>query len=129
MPEALLGYTRIVAPFDGVVTRRNVDTGHLTRPGADGPPLFVVARSDLVTIAVAVPETFAADVDPGDRASVTLQAMKGRIVEGKVTRTAWCSTRRPGPSASRSTSPTPTASSSPASTPTRPSSPRNTPTR
>jgi RND family efflux transporter MFP subunit len=85
----MLGYARIEAPFDGVITRRNVDTGHLTRPGADAPPLFVAARTDVVTIAVDIPETYATDVDPGDRALVKLQAMKGRTVEGKVTRTAW----------------------------------------
>ena len=33
----MLGYTRIEAPLDGVVIQRNVDTGDLPRPGADGP--------------------------------------------------------------------------------------------
>ncbi|HWE35941.1 MAG TPA: efflux RND transporter periplasmic adaptor subunit [Isosphaeraceae bacterium] len=87
--EALLGYTKIVAPYDGVVTRRNVDTGHLTMPGAQGEPLFVVARSDLVTVVVAVPEMDAPAVDPGDRARVRLQALPGKVVEGRVTRTAY----------------------------------------
>jgi RND family efflux transporter MFP subunit len=87
--EALLGYTRIEAPYDGIVTRRNVDTGHLTKPGSDGDPLFIVARTDIVTIAVDIPETYSTDVNPGDLALVKLQAMKGRTVEGKVTRTAW----------------------------------------
>ena len=87
--EALLGYTRIEAPFDGIVTQRNVNTGDLTQPGADKPPLFVVARSDIVTIRVNVPEAFAAEVNPGDRAAVKLQEMKGKTVEGKVTRISW----------------------------------------
>jgi RND family efflux transporter MFP subunit len=87
--EAMLDYTKIEAPFDGIVTRRNVDTGQLTRPGSDADPLYVVARSDLVTITVDVPEMFAVAVEPGDRATVALQAMKGRTVEGTVTRTSW----------------------------------------
>lgn len=87
--EALLGYSRIEAPFDGVVIRKNVETGQLTRPGADAEPLFVLARSDLVTITIDVPEMFAPALDPGDRAEIKLQAMNGRIVEGKVTRTSW----------------------------------------
>jgi HlyD family secretion protein len=86
---ALLGYTRIEAPFDGIITRRNVDTGHLTRPGSDAPPLFIAARTDVVTIVVDIPETYSTEVDKGDRATVKLQAMKGRTVEGTVTRTAW----------------------------------------
>jgi HlyD family secretion protein len=87
--RAMLGYTRIEAPFDGVVIRRNVDTGDLTQPGADRPPLFVVARSDIITIAVDVPEAIATEVDPGDRSTVKLQAMSGRVVEGKVSRISW----------------------------------------
>ncbi len=87
--EALLGYCKIEAPFDGIVTQRNVDTGDLTRPGADAEPLFVVARSDIVTIRVNVPEGFASDVNPGDRAEVKLPEMKGKNVEGKVSRVSW----------------------------------------
>ncbi|HEY2154036.1 MAG TPA: efflux RND transporter periplasmic adaptor subunit [Isosphaeraceae bacterium] len=87
--KAMLGYARIEAPFDGVITRRNVDTGHLTRPGSDAVPLFIAARTDIVTIAVDIPETYSTDVNPGDNALVKLQAMQGRSVEGKVTRTAW----------------------------------------
>jgi HlyD family secretion protein len=79
--RSMLAYARIEAPFDGVVIRRDVDTGSLTRPGPEGPPLFVVARS-----AVDVPEAVATEVNPGDRASVRIQAMNGRIVEGKVAR-------------------------------------------
>ena len=44
--DVQVAYTRIVAPFDGVVVRRQVDTGHLTRIGTDGPALFTVARSE-----------------------------------------------------------------------------------
>jgi RND family efflux transporter MFP subunit len=86
---ALLNYTQIVAPFDGVVTRRNVDTGHLTVPGAQGEPLFIVARADIVTVSLGVPELFAAAVDIGDPARIRLQAMPGQTIEGKVSRTAY----------------------------------------
>ena len=86
---ALLGFAKIVAPYDGVVTRRNVSTGHLTAPGTQGEPLFVVARSDVVTVAVAVPELDSAEVNPGARAFVRLQALPGRVLEGQVTRTAY----------------------------------------
>jgi RND family efflux transporter MFP subunit len=87
--EAMAGYAKVIAPFDGVVIRRGVDTGHLTTPGASGDLLFIVARSDVVTITVGVPETDAPFVDPGDSARVRLQALEGKSFEGKVTRTAW----------------------------------------
>jgi RND family efflux transporter MFP subunit len=87
--EAMLGYAKIEAPYDGIITRRNVDTGQLTRPGSDAAPLFIAARTDVVTIVVDLPEMYSTDVNPGDGALVKLQAMKGQTVAGKVTRTAW----------------------------------------
>jgi RND family efflux transporter MFP subunit len=87
--DAMLRYTRIEAPYDGIVTRRNVDTGHLTKPGSDGDPLFIVARTDIMTITVDIPETYSTDVNPGNLALIKLPAMRGRTVEGRVTRTAW----------------------------------------
>jgi HlyD family secretion protein len=87
--QALREYATIVAPYDGVVTRRNVDVGDLTRTGSQGEPLFIVARDDLVRITVSVPEMYATAVDPGDRALIRLQALPGKDFEGKVTRTSW----------------------------------------
>src|SRR6185295_17199168 len=50
--QTMLAYTQIKAPFKGVVTQRNVDTGHFTQAtrGADAKPLFVVAQSDTVRV-------------------------------------------------------------------------------
>jgi HlyD family secretion protein len=87
--EALLAYTKILAPYDGVVTQRNVDTGHLTVSGATGEPLFVVARSDIVTVVVGVPELFAAMIAPDKRAHIRLQAIADRTWDEKVSRTAY----------------------------------------
>lgn len=87
--EALASFRKIEAPYDGIVTRRNVETGQLTRVGAEGPPLFVVTRSDLVTVTVGVPEASAPWVDAGDAAKVRVQALGNRIFEGKVARTSW----------------------------------------
>src|SRR5271166_4435347 len=87
--RALLDYATIVAPYDGVITRRNVHVGDLTEPGTQGQPLFIVARDDLVRITVSVPEMYATEVEAGDRVLVRLQALSGRDFEGKVTRTSW----------------------------------------
>ena len=58
--HTMLQYTKIVAPFDGVVTSRthNVDTGQFVQPatGARGDVLFTVARMDIMRILVQVPE-------------------------------------------------------------------------
>src|SRR5262249_54579646 len=83
--RVLREYATIVAPYDGVVTRRHVDVGDLTEPGTRGQPLFVVARDDMVRITISVPEMYATEVDPGDRVLIRLQALSGRGFEGKVT--------------------------------------------
>lgn len=87
--EAMAGYMKITAPYDGVVIRRKVDRGLLTTPGTAGEPLFLVARYDVATISVGVPEADAPFVDPGDAARVRLLALGDKTFEGKVTRTAW----------------------------------------
>ena len=87
--QATLSYAMIAAPYDGVISRRNVVVGELTEPGTRGQPLFTVVRDDIVRIIVNVPEMYAMAVDPGDRVSIRLQAVADGAVDGKVTRTAW----------------------------------------
>jgi HlyD family secretion protein len=87
--EAMLGYARIEAPFDGIVTRRDIDPGHLTVPGGSAAPMLVVSRSDIATVVVDVPESHATSVEPGAAIFVRLPTAGGKPFEGKVTRTAW----------------------------------------
>jgi RND family efflux transporter MFP subunit len=93
---ALLQYTEIRAPFDGVVTKRNVDTGHLVQAtggggtgNSGGVPLFVVVRTDPLRFFVDVPEAVAGQVKDGLPARVRVQALQEQEFEGKVTRTSW----------------------------------------
>jgi multidrug efflux pump subunit AcrA (membrane-fusion protein) len=86
---AMLGYTRLTAPFAGVVTARHVDVGHLLQPGGREGPLFVVTQMDPVRVFVEVPEADAALVRPKAKADVSVPALRGRKFPGTVTRTAW----------------------------------------
>ena len=86
--DALRGYTRIKAPFDGVVTRRAANTGDFVM--ADGKHgLFTVARIDPVRVVVNVPEADAGLVNIGQEVRVTLQAVPGPASVGKIVRTSW----------------------------------------
>jgi multidrug efflux pump subunit AcrA (membrane-fusion protein) len=87
--RAFVGYTHVVAPFKGVVTARHVDVGYFLQPTQPGEPLFVVTQADPVRIFVDVPEADAAWVKDGAKADVRVQAVRGRVFPGKVTRTAW----------------------------------------
>jgi multidrug resistance efflux pump len=86
--EALLGYTRITAPYDGVVTRRAVNTGDFVS-GGEKVALFTVARTDPVRVVVQVPEADAGLVVPGQDVSFAVQGLDGPPPVGKVRRTSW----------------------------------------
>jgi HlyD family secretion protein len=83
-----LAYGTLRAPFDGIVTRRNVHTGHLAQPAPQGEPLLMLMRTDLMRVVVDVPEADAPLVQPGDAVAVRFPAQPGASIAGKVTRTA-----------------------------------------
>ncbi len=74
--ETVLGFATLRAPFDGVVTARNVDHGHLVRVAA-GEPLLVISRVDPVRVVVQVPETDALLVRPGSKTSLRVPSLPG----------------------------------------------------
>ncbi len=89
--RAIHEYTRIVAPYDSIVTERNIDTGHLVQPGKStaDKPLIVVVQADNVRVFVDVPEADAGFVAAGCEASIRIPSAANRVIAGKVTRTAW----------------------------------------
>ncbi|PYM70544.1 MAG: efflux transporter periplasmic adaptor subunit [Candidatus Rokuibacteriota bacterium] len=96
----LQGYERVVAPFAGVITARNVDAGALvgTAGGVSGTltaatgsapgSLFTVAQTDTLSVYVTVPEDNAAAVAIGKPVVVTVPALPGDTLRGRVARTA-----------------------------------------
>jgi len=82
-------YTTLVAPFDGVVTVRNVEAGDLVSADtAQGMPLFTVARTDRLRVRVHVPQDQARSVHVGDPASIIVPERPGEHFTGTVTRTS-----------------------------------------
>ncbi|MFL9923925.1 efflux RND transporter periplasmic adaptor subunit [Herbaspirillum lusitanum] len=81
------GFKRVLAPFSGTITRRNVDVGDLIDPGA-GRPLFVLSQTDPLRVYVNVPQSYAQLVKPGQSVVITQAELRGRKFEGKVARTA-----------------------------------------
>jgi multidrug efflux pump subunit AcrA (membrane-fusion protein) len=88
--QALQRYTKIVAPFDGVVSRRLVNRGELAQAGtaARTAPLFTVQRIDTVRIACEVPDSIVARVNSGTVASVKVFGLGDQTIDAKVTRFA-----------------------------------------
>jgi multidrug efflux pump subunit AcrA (membrane-fusion protein) len=89
--QVMLRYATIRAPFDGVVTQKNANTGDFVQPagaGTRGRPLFVVDQDDPVRVFVNVPGADAAWIKDGDPVTLRLQGAGGELFRGKVTRNA-----------------------------------------
>src|ERR1700739_1861204 len=82
-------YQQVVAPFDGVITQRNIDVGSLiTADAAGGTSMFSLQQSDLIRVWVYVPQDDAFGVKPGIEAVVRVPAMPNLTFHGKVARIA-----------------------------------------
>jgi RND family efflux transporter MFP subunit len=79
-------YLSVIAPFDGIVTQRNVDTGSLVQAGSTF--MFTLMQSDVIRTQVYVPQDAAFGVAPGIDAVVRVPEIPDRTFPGKVTRFA-----------------------------------------
>jgi RND family efflux transporter MFP subunit len=88
--RTLEGYLYVRAPFDGVVTERNVHPGALVGPPASAavPPMLRVEKIDHLRVTVAVPEADAGAVVVGTPASFTVSTYPGQKFAAKVARVA-----------------------------------------
>ena len=83
-------YLQIRAPFDGIISERHVDIGHVIEPGSGRTlPLFVVVQADRLRLSVDIPETEAVLAEPGCPAKITLASMPAESLTGQISRTAW----------------------------------------
>jgi len=82
-------YQQVVAPFDGVITQRNIDVGSLVQADAtSGTFMFTVMRSNVVRIQLYVPQSEAFGLAPGVEATFHVPEIPNRRFPGKVTRIA-----------------------------------------
>jgi RND family efflux transporter MFP subunit len=82
-------YASVVAPFDGVITQRNIDVGSLVQGNAtSGTFMFEIMREDVIRVSVYVPQDAAIGVAPGISAVVRVPELPGRAFQGTVTRIA-----------------------------------------
>jgi RND family efflux transporter MFP subunit len=87
--QQMQGFEKILAPFDGVITARNVDIGSLIQGGDSGSPraeLFHMAAVDKLRLFVPVPEVYADTVRNGERIAVTSDAAPNEKLTGTIVR-------------------------------------------
>jgi len=83
-------YIRITAPFDGIITERNIHPGALVGPpsGAAAAPMFRLVQEKRLRLVVPVPESYAAGVAADVTVGFTVAAYPGQTFSGKVARIA-----------------------------------------
>src|SRR3984957_5774463 len=82
-------YQRVVAPFDGIVTQRNIDNGSLVQAdAAGGIPMVTVMHSDVIRVQTYVPQDQAFGLQKGGGAIVRVPEMPGAEFRGTVSRVA-----------------------------------------
>jgi len=82
-------YQKVVAPFDGVITQRNIDVGSLiTADASGGTSMFSLIHSDVIRVWVYVPQDDAFGVKPGVDAVIRVPAMPNLTFHGQVARIA-----------------------------------------
>lgn len=86
--EKLVGYEKVFAPFDGVITARNTDIGALVDAGSNTPgkELFHLASTATLRVYVSVPEAYSRASKPGVPAYLTLNEFPGRQFHGTIVR-------------------------------------------
>ena len=87
--KELAGFEQIIAPFDGVITGRSVDSGDLVTADSTGSlPLLTIARDDVLRVMIYVPQSSASSIHEGLAAKVTVPELPGRAFDAKVSRSA-----------------------------------------
>jgi RND family efflux transporter MFP subunit len=88
--EQMRSFEKVVAPFDGVVTARNVDPGTLITAGSasDKRELFRMAKEGELRIFVNVPQSYSSAIHEGETAVIRVNEFQGRQFPGKIIRTS-----------------------------------------
>ena len=89
--EQLTSYERVVAPFDGIVTSRNVDIGDpvsADQTGSGQRRMFTIAHITVLRVRIDIPQSDAIGVEDAIEARVTVPEMPGRVFTGKVARSS-----------------------------------------
>ena len=87
--EELTGFERVAAPFDGVITSRQIDVGSLVTADANtGSPLFSIAHTNVLRVQIYAPQEDFFRLRDGQEAEVTVPELPGRVFHGRLARNA-----------------------------------------
>lgn len=84
--EQMKEFRRVVAPFDGVISRRSIEIGDLI--AANGKELFAIAQTDPLHITIWVPQVYASEVSAGQEVAINLPENPGHTYHARVAHAA-----------------------------------------
>lgn len=89
--QSLCEYMQIRAPYSGIISVRNFDTGSLMQVSQanDENPLFTIVQTEKVRVSLNVPEAESVLVNKDGKAFIKVPALNHRVFEGRVARTSW----------------------------------------
>ena len=87
--QELTSFEKVVAPFDGVITSRQVDVGSLVTANENsGTPLFSIAHTNVLRVLIYVPQDDFFGMKDGQQADITVPEIPGRVFHGRLARNA-----------------------------------------
>jgi membrane fusion protein, multidrug efflux system len=89
--EATRSYLTVTAPFDGVITERNIHPGALVGPttsGVDGKPMLMLEQEQVLRLLIQVPEIYSGQLSTKSELSFQVNALPGRTFTGTISREA-----------------------------------------
>lgn len=87
--EQLQAFEKVLAPFEGIITARNIDVGALIDAGANAPrELFHIAAINRLRVYVSIPEIYSRAARPGTTAELTISEFPGQLFHGTLVRTS-----------------------------------------
>jgi len=86
MQETMLGYLQVTAPFNGVITERNVHPGALVSAALKDKPMLELKQIDRLRLQADIPEYIAASIKNNDTVSFYVNALPGKKMKGIISR-------------------------------------------
>jgi len=86
MQQTMLGYLKVTAPFEGVITERNVHPGALVNTLAKDKPMLELKQVDILRLLVDIPETLVPEINKKDTVSFFVGALPGKKMTGRIDR-------------------------------------------
>ena len=88
--ESIISYLTVTAPFDGVITERNVHPGALVGPGSqsNSKPMLVLQQQSKLRLIINLPEEYSTQVNDGSTVHFKVNALPGRDFKGTISRSS-----------------------------------------